>query len=218
MTLPCHNCQEYEHTAPQYSKPQQKWIVYKQVEVLPRDQTTFNYGHSTKIENLEKLLLEVGLPDRIEESVLRIATHSSTKNRLVDTSSNKKSRTRKSARRKEELESDPSNSQQSDEPRKTQPIATSKNGVGTSRISKDISEEVRQELTRSNLPIPHPRVRFNDTPIFIEPERCCVESLCPRETLGSWLQLDLVQFGKQLLVSNLRIDLQTCPHSGPEAS
>ena len=66
---------------------------------------------------------------------------------------------------------DQSDFQQSDEPRRTQPIVMSKNGVGTSRISKDISEEIKQELSRSNLPTSHLRVKFDDTPIFIELER-----------------------------------------------
>ena len=50
-------------------------------------------------------------------------------------------------------------------------MATSKNGVGTSRILEDINEEVKQELSRSNLQIPYPRVRFDDILVFIESER-----------------------------------------------
>ena len=50
-------------------------------------------------------------------------------------------------------------------------MATSENGIGTSRIPEDICEEVKQELSRSGLPTPHPRVRFDDTLVFIEPER-----------------------------------------------
>ena len=114
----------------------------------------------------------MGLPDRIEESVCRIATYSSTKNHLAETSSNRNSKNRcRSVRVRKELESDPSDSQQSDEPRETQHVATSENGVGTSRIPEDISEEVRQELSRSGLPTLHPKVRFDDTPVFIELER-----------------------------------------------
>ena len=52
--LPCQNCQEYGHSAPQCPRPQQVRIAYKQVEVPPRDQTGLNYGHSTGIENPEK--------------------------------------------------------------------------------------------------------------------------------------------------------------------
>ena len=114
----------------------------------------------------------MGLPDRIEEPVLRIETRSSTKNRVEETKSNRKNKNkRRSARNRKEPESDPSDSQQSDEPRETQPVATSENGVGTSRIPKDINEEVRQDLTRSDLPTQHLRVKFDDIPIFIEPER-----------------------------------------------
>jgi hypothetical protein len=29
-------------------------LVYKQVEIIPRDQSGLNYGHSTGIENSEK--------------------------------------------------------------------------------------------------------------------------------------------------------------------
>ena len=54
---------------------------------------------------------------------------------------------------------------------KTQSIATSENGVEARRIPEDISEEVREDLTRSGLRTPHPRVRFDDNPVFIEPER-----------------------------------------------
>ena len=38
-------------------------------------------------------------------------------------------------------------------------------------MPEDIYEEVRQELSRSGLPTLHPRVRFDDIPIFIEPKR-----------------------------------------------
>ena len=54
LVLPCQNCQEYGHMAPQCLKPQQKWIVYKQVEVPLRDQTGLKYGHLVGIENPEK--------------------------------------------------------------------------------------------------------------------------------------------------------------------
>ena len=47
----------------------------------------------------------------------------------------------------------------------------SENGVGTNRIPEDINKEVRQDLTRSGLPTQIPRVRFDDTPVFIELER-----------------------------------------------
>ena len=49
-------------------------------------------------------------------------------------------------------------------------MATSENGVETSRIPEDISEEVRQELSRSGFQTPHRRIRFDDTLVFIELE------------------------------------------------
>ena len=112
------------------------------------------------------------LLDKVEKPVLRVETHSSTKNRVEEPKSSRKSRNkRRSARSRKELESDPSDSQQSNNLGKTKPIATSENGVGTSRIPEDINEEVRQDLTRSELPTQLQRVRFDDTPVFIESER-----------------------------------------------
>ena len=114
----------------------------------------------------------MGLPDKVEESVLREATRNSTKNHLVESGSSRKNKSkRRSTRGRKEPGLDLSDSQQSDEPRKTQPIATSENGIETNRIPEDINKEVRQELTRSGLLAPHLRVRFEDTPVFIEPER-----------------------------------------------
>ena len=111
------------------------------------------------------------LPGRIEESILRVETHSSTKNHVKEPKNSRKSRNkRRSTRNRKEPESDPNDSQPSDEPRESQPVVTSENGVGTSRIPEDISEEIRQDLTRSGLPTQHPRVRFDDNPVFIEPE------------------------------------------------
>ena len=86
----------------------------------------------------------MGLPDKIEESVCRVATRSSTKNRLAETNSNRNSKNkRRRIRKSREPDSDPSNSHQSNEPRKTQPMATSENGIETNRIPEDINEEVR---------------------------------------------------------------------------
>ena len=113
----------------------------------------------------------MGLLDRVEESVHRVATFSSTKNHLAKSGSRRNNKNkRRSIRERKEPDLDPSDSQQSDEPRRTRPIATSENGIETSRIPEDISEEVRQELSRSGLPTPHLRVRFDDTLVFIELE------------------------------------------------
>ena len=98
---------------------------------------------------------------------------SSTKNHLAEigSSRNYSKNKHRSVRVRKEPKLDPSDSQQSDEPRETQLVATLENGIGTSRILEDISEEVRQELSRSDLPTPYSKVRFDDTPVFIEPER-----------------------------------------------
>ena len=52
--LPCQNCQEYGHSAPQCQKPVQTRPVFKPVEIPPREQTGLNYGHTAGIENPEK--------------------------------------------------------------------------------------------------------------------------------------------------------------------
>ena len=81
----------------------------------------------------------MGLSDRIEESVCRVATHNSTKNRLAEIGSNKNNKNKcRNVRVRKEPESNLSDSQQSDESRETKPIATLENGVGTSRIPEDI--------------------------------------------------------------------------------
>ena len=111
----------------------------------------------------------MGLLDRVEESVCRVATRSSTKNRLTETNSNRNNKNKcRGVRKSRQPNLETSDSHQLNEPREPQPIATSENGVGTSRILEDISEEVRQELSRSGLQTPHSRIRFNNTPIFIE--------------------------------------------------
>ena len=111
------------------------------------------------------------LPERIDSSVLRVATRSSTRKDEVESSrSRKKKNRRKDIRSRTETESDPSDSQKSDEPREIPPAATAENGVETRGIPEDISEEVRQDLTRSGLRTTHPKVTFDDNPVFIEPE------------------------------------------------
>ena len=52
--LPCQNCGEYGHSAPQCVKPTQPRPVFKQVEVPPREMTGLNYGHSGGVENPDK--------------------------------------------------------------------------------------------------------------------------------------------------------------------
>ena len=109
------------------------------------------------------------LPNRIEEAVLRVATRSSTRREEENPGrSRRKKNRRKNLRSREEPEPDPSDSEQTEEPGETQPIETSENGVEARGIPEDISEEVRQDLTRSGVRTPHPRVRFDDNPVFIE--------------------------------------------------
>jgi hypothetical protein len=54
LILPYRNCQEYGHQEGQCPKFVQPRPVYKQVEIIPRDQSGLNYGHSVRIENPEK--------------------------------------------------------------------------------------------------------------------------------------------------------------------
>ena len=51
IPLPCQNCGEQGHDLPRCPKPLQVRPVYKQVEILPREQTGLNYGSTTGIEN-----------------------------------------------------------------------------------------------------------------------------------------------------------------------
>lgn len=51
LELPCQNCGHYGHTAPQCQQPAKPRVVYKQVEVPPREQTALNYGHKEGVEN-----------------------------------------------------------------------------------------------------------------------------------------------------------------------
>ena len=53
-TLPCQNCQEYGHHLDQCPKVVKPRPVYKQVQILPREQTALNYSHSAGTENPEK--------------------------------------------------------------------------------------------------------------------------------------------------------------------
>lgn len=51
IPLPCQNCGKYGHPASQCPEPAQARTPYKQVEILPREQTALNYGSKTGIEN-----------------------------------------------------------------------------------------------------------------------------------------------------------------------
>lgn len=50
LELPCQNCGHYGHTAPQCQQPVKPRVIYKPVDVPPRDQTALNYGHSAGVE------------------------------------------------------------------------------------------------------------------------------------------------------------------------
>jgi hypothetical protein len=52
--LPCQNCQGYGHPEDQCQLPKQPRPVYKQVQIIPREQSALNYGHSAGTENPEK--------------------------------------------------------------------------------------------------------------------------------------------------------------------
>ena len=54
LPLPCQNCGEQEHDLPRCPKPLQVRPVYKQVEILPREQTGLNYGCIAGVKNLGK--------------------------------------------------------------------------------------------------------------------------------------------------------------------
>ena len=107
------------------------------------------------------------LPSPVEESVYRVATRSSTSSR-VSKVRKPRNRTRKKriVPESEESLSDPLSDPE------LPPVATEK-GVGISRIPTDISAEVRQQLGElDSHPDRSPRkVRFDDVPIIIEPER-----------------------------------------------
>ena len=51
IPLPCQNCGEQGHDLPRCPKPLQVRPVYKQVEILHREQTGLNYGSTAGVEN-----------------------------------------------------------------------------------------------------------------------------------------------------------------------
>ena len=108
------------------------------------------------------------LPIPVEESIHRVATRSSTSSKV-----SKVRKPRNQPRRKRVVpESKDSLSDPLSDP-EPPPAATTEKGVETSQIPTDISAEVRQQLGELDL---HPdwsprKVRFDDVPIIIEPER-----------------------------------------------
>ena len=109
------------------------------------------------------------LPDRVEESVHRVATHSSTKNRAQELK-NRRVRFRTRSSRIDNLDS--SNSDPDSEPELVLPKAMVEKGVEENWIPRHISVEVRKELEKINLNVEASsrKVRFDDVPVIIEPE------------------------------------------------
>jgi hypothetical protein len=52
--LPCHNCHEYGHLEDKCPHPRRSRPVFKQEQILPREQTVLNYGHTEGVEKPEK--------------------------------------------------------------------------------------------------------------------------------------------------------------------
>jgi hypothetical protein len=135
--------------------------VYKQVEIIPRDQSGLNYGHSAGIENPEKWRSGVELLERKESVVNRVATRSSTRNQP----DNRIRRTR-SRKKPESSSSDSNRNEVAPEP--TRPIVHVGKGVQENRLPIDISSEVGRAITDSNPRIVPKIVRFDDIPVIIK--------------------------------------------------
>ena len=112
---------------------------------------------------------------RVEKSVHKVATRSSTKNRELERKA-RKDRHRARLRRLDGANNNGSNSSFSLEstmqPGPITPIASVEKGAEENRISKDISREVRKELEGSGqIPdLPIRKVRFDETPVIIQPD------------------------------------------------
>ena len=109
------------------------------------------------------------LPVRVEELIHKVATCSSTKNRAQE---RKNRRVRLRTRSSRVDDPDSSSSDLDSEPEPVLPKATVEKGVEESRIPRDISIEVREELEKTKLGIETEpkRVRFDDISVIIEPE------------------------------------------------
>ena len=109
------------------------------------------------------------LPVRVEESVHRVATHSSTKNQAHE---RKNRRVRLRTRSSRVDDPDSNSSGPNSEPELVLPKAIVEIGVEESRIPRDISVEVREQLEKTNLSVETSprRVRFDDISIIIEPK------------------------------------------------
>ena len=108
------------------------------------------------------------LPILVEESVHRVTTCSSTSSKVSKVREPRnRSRRKRVVPESEDSLSDPLSDLE------PPPTTTAEKGVETSRIPTDISAKVRQQLGELGMhPDRSPRkVRFDDVPIIIEPER-----------------------------------------------
>ena len=108
------------------------------------------------------------LPIRVLESVHRVATRSFTKIRAQE-HKNRRVRLRTRSSRVDDPNSSSSNPDPEPEPILLKAIMVEK-GVEESRIPRDISIEVREELEKTNLGVltKPKRVRFDDIPVIIK--------------------------------------------------
>ena len=115
------------------------------------------------------------LPIRIEQPVDRVATRSSTKNRELERRA-RKDRHRARSRKVGEPDDNSSDSSFSletmREPDQVTPIASVEKGVEEKRIPRDVSREVRKDLTEPEPLIKPPdrTVRFDETLVIIQPD------------------------------------------------
>jgi hypothetical protein len=135
--------------------------VYKQVEIIPRDQSGLNYGHSAGIEIPEKCRSGVELLERKESVVNRVATRSSTRNQPD-------SRVRRTRSRKKSESSSSDSDWNEVAPEPTIPVVHVEKGVEENRLPIDISSEVGRAISYLNPRIIPKTVRFDDVAVIIK--------------------------------------------------
>ena len=112
---------------------------------------------------------------RIEQPVNRVATQSSTKNWELERRARKDRHRTRSRKSKEPDDSGLDSSfgpETIREPDKVTPITLVEKAVEENRILKDVSREVRKDLEESGQTSdpPNRRVRFDETPVVIQPD------------------------------------------------